>query len=217
MVEYQRICWYLQVDPEIDAEATQVADKLMRGRLPAIEDLEKTIEGKDVVVFGAGPSLEHQIVNLEKDERVLICADGTVSALLKKDIVPDVNATDLDGNIDDILRANRLGTITVIHAHGHNIEKLKEFVPRFKGKIVMTTQNAPTRNVKNFFGFTDGDRAVALARYFRAREIELLGFDFGDVVGKYSDPATPENHAADEWKKKKLEIAEYLVEKFLKK
>ena len=216
MTEYRNICRILEIDPKKDEEATKVADELSRGRPLALGELKKTIEGRDVVVFGAGPSLEEKIKDLEKNERVFICSDGTVSALLENGFVPEVNVTDLDGKIEDILRANELGTITVIHAHGDNIDKIEEHLSKFKEKIVLTTQTTPTRTVKNFFGFTDGDRAVALARYFRAREIELIGFDFGDVVGKYSNPAMPENHKAPRRKKKKLEIAEHLVDKFLK-
>jgi len=216
MTEYNRICRILKVDPKKDEEATSVAEELSRGRTTALEELKKAIKGKDIVVFGAGPSLEGKIKSLEKNEKIFICSDGTVSALLENGFIPEVNVTDLDGKLDDILRANELGTITVIHAHGDNINKLREYIPKFKEKIVLTTQTTPTNNVKNLFGFTDGDRAVSLARNFGARKIELIGFDFGDVVGKYSDPAIPKDHKASQRKKKKLEIAEYLVKKFLK-
>ena len=40
--------------------------------------------------------------------------------------------------------------------------------------------------VKNFGGFTDGDRCVFLADYFHAKNIILLGMDFGTKIGRYS-------------------------------
>jgi len=55
---------------------------------------------------------------------------------------------------------------------------VKEIVPRFRGPIVGTTQSTPFDGRRNYGGFTDGDRAVELARHFGARRVNLLGFDF---------------------------------------
>ena len=36
----------------------------------------------------------------------------------------------------------------------------------------------PQKKVKNYGGFTDGDRAVLLSEHFSASKIVLIGFDF---------------------------------------
>ena len=44
----------------------------------------------------------------------------------------------------------------------------------------------PFDKIKNFGGFTDGDRGVFLANHFEAKKIILFGMDFGERIGKYS-------------------------------
>ena len=44
----------------------------------------------------------------------------------------------------------------------------------------LTTQGRPFENIHNFGGFSDGDRAVYMARDFGAATIQLLGFDCDD-------------------------------------
>ena len=72
----------------------------------------------------------------------------------------------------------------VVHAHGDNTEKL-HLVKSFKN-CVGTTQAKPFENIHNFGGFTDGDRCVFLADYFKAKKIILFGMDFGTTIGEYS-------------------------------
>ena len=134
-----------------------------------------------------------------------IAANGATSALLKNNVLPEIIVTDLDGKVSDQLLANSRGSITIIHAHGDNIDNIKKFVLEFKGYIVGTTQidPKPYENIHNFGGFTDGDRAVYLADYFHAKKIYLLGFDFGGEVGKYSFSANKDK------KLKKLKWCKY--------
>jgi len=103
----------------------------------------------------------------------------------------------------------------VVHAHGDNIDKLKEYVPRLE-KVLGTCQTEPLDIVYNFGGFTDGDRAAFLAEELGAKEITLVGFDFGDVVGKWSKPHLKEHAPTWESKRKKFEFAQRLLE-WLKK
>ena len=166
-------------------------------------------------VFGCGPSLE---VNLReilkskiiKNQDVIIAADGATKAFLINDIAPDIIVTDFDGDLEAIIEANKRGSIIVIHAHGDNLDKIQKFSRIFKRKIG-TVQVKPFGFLKNFGGFTDGDRCVFLAEHFNARKIFLYGFDFGNIVGKYSKPGHKNNFKADEIKLKKLEIAESLI------
>ncbi|MDK2854483.1 MAG: 2-amino-4-hydroxy-6-hydroxymethyldihydropteridine diphosphokinase [Thermococcaceae archaeon] len=165
-------------------------------------------------VFGAGPGLEN-ILGKEKFGGTLIAADGATSALLEQDIVPDVIVTDLDGRFEDIKRANELGAYVAVHAHGDNMDKLRAHVPALKN-VLGTCQTEPLDIVHNFGGFTDGDRAVFLAEELGAREIILVGFDFGEIVGKWSKPYLKEHTPIWETKKKKFEIAQMLLD-WLKK
>ena len=47
-----------------------------------------------------------------------------------------------------------------------------------------TTQGYEVGAVKNYGGFTDGDRAVSIAGQFGATVIRLLGFDFDEPSAK---------------------------------
>jgi uncharacterized Rossmann fold enzyme len=158
----------------------------------SLENLEDIIKNKKIVVFGAGPSLSKSIIlNKEKfEDMIKISADGATSALLKNDIFPDIIVTDLDGNVSDQINSNSNGSVTIIHAHGDNFSKLKKHLPYFKKDIIGTTQIDPTpyKNIHNFGGFTDGDRAVFLTTHFNAEKIFLIGFDFNGKIGKYSNP-----------------------------
>jgi 2-amino-4-hydroxy-6-hydroxymethyldihydropteridine diphosphokinase len=174
-----------------------------------------------VIIFGAGPSLKGNIEELDEMDRIeelnlnkftLIAADGATTALLEKDIIPDIIVTDLDGKMDDIIEANNHGAILVIHAHGNNIDKIREYVPKLR-RILGTTQSIPLENVYNFGGFTDGDRCIFLAIELGARFILLAGMDFGDIVTKYSRPDLPELEGkADKIKQMKLNFAKKLTQ-----
>lgn len=141
--------------------------------------LGRTI-GSEVTVCGDAPSLERSLMGADLRGTV-IAADGATSTLLHSlGRVPDIIVTDLDGDVSDQLSANAQGSIVVVHAHGDNREVIRRFVPRFQGRLVLTTQSRPFGVVRNFGGFTDGDRAVALARHFKAAKITLMGFDFDE-------------------------------------
>lgn len=160
----------------------------------SIGELRELIEGKSAVVCGKAIS-EEDLADLSWD--VLIAADGTTSILLDFGIVPDVVVTDLDGDIEDLLRANTNGALMVIHAHGDNIGKIIEHTRKFR-RIVGTTQSRPLYNVHNFGGFTDGDRCVFMAAEMGASSVIIAGFDFDD-------------ESVGEVKRKKLKWAERLI------
>jgi uncharacterized Rossmann fold enzyme len=143
-----------------------------------LECLRRKI-GPDVTVIGDGPSLESELIRGPLNGTV-IAADGATSTLIHSaGRIPDLIVTDLDGDVPDQLSASAQGVVAVILAHGDNIPELERFVPWFSGPITMTTQARPFDGVHNFGGFTDGDRAVMLARHFGAKTIRLLGFEFG--------------------------------------
>ena len=143
---------------------------------------------------------------------VLVTADGATTALIEERIRPDVVATDLDGNLDDIMLANLRGADVVIHAHGDNIDKIASLTSFFDNKMG-TTQAQPIGNLYNFGGFTDGDRAIFLTVALGASQIILAGMDFGTKVTKYSRPNLDVEVAdADDFKRKKLMYAEMLTD-----
>lgn len=145
--------------------------------------------GREATVCGNGPNLERDLGSC-RPRGSLLSADGATRVLMDKGLVPSVVVTDLDGEIGPQARANAEGSIAVIHAHGDNLGSLRRYVPRFQGRVVGTTQSTPFDGIRNYGGFTDGDRAVMLARHFGAKRILLLGFDFERPMGKNGrDPA----------------------------
>jgi len=208
---YLQILGKMGYDMEKDREATLLLRRLLLENENYIltEDIKERI-GERVHVFGAGPSLEEGL-SKRKFSGTLIVSDGATSALLEYGIIPDIIVTDLDGSFEDIKKANDLGAYVVVHAHGDNMDKLKAYVPKLKN-VLGTCQTEPLDIVYNFGGFTDGDRAVFLAEELGAKEIFLIGFDFGEIVGKWSKPYLKEHTPIWENKKKKFEIAQTLLE-----
>jgi len=183
---YLQILSKMEYDMEKDREAALLLRELLLENENYIltENIKERI-GERVYVFGAGPSLEKKLERREFGG-TLISSDGATSALLENGIVPHIIVTDLDGNFEDIKRANGLGAYVVVHAHGDNIDKLKHYVPKLKN-VLGTCQTEPLDIIYNFGGFTDGDRAVFLAEGLGAKEIFLIGFDFGEIVGKWKN------------------------------
>ena len=210
---YKKIARDFDYNQEKEEKAADILNRILDKKQPfQLKKLRKIIYDKEVVIFGAGPSLEDSI-NFHKDKiknLVKISADGATSALLKNDIFPEIFVTDLDGDVSDQLNANSNGSVAVIHAHGDNISEIKKYLPEFKGDIVGSTQIDPRsyENVYNFGGFTDGDRAVFLSSHFNAKKIFLIGFDFKGNVGKYSYPEKKDINL----KLRKLKWCQYLIE-----
>lgn len=169
------------------------------------EDLVDMLKGRTVAVVGAGPSLTS--VSHFSEERV-IAADGASRYLMEKGITPDVVVTDLDG-ISEVFP-----TFYVVHAHGDNFHLLWR-VGLMK-KVVGTCQVAPFGRLKVFGGFTDGDRAVALALAAGAMKVRLYGMDFdSELTGKYSKPTLQDDIPSSPTKRAKLKIAKWVVEELM--
>ena len=197
--------WYLNIRRALklniskDESAAKLLDQLLSSydvKIP-LDKAKNLVSNKIVFVYGCGPSLIKNIenlleINIFENEIVNIAVDGAISALIEKGITPHISVTDLDGNIEDLIRANSESTIAFIHAHGDNGRLLKKFVHKFKN-VIGTTQTRPYGKIKNFGGFTDGDRAIFIAEFLNAKAIFLVGFDFGTIVGKYSKPELKED------------------------
>jgi len=211
----------LKLNPSLDREATKLLTELLKEvePNPLLLNLEKRVKGKTVVICGAGPSLETHLQSpiIGKDLKpVYVAADGAVSALLNLDYECSVLATDLDGNLDDIKEATKGGSLTIVHAHGDNIEKVRELVPSL-GAVLGSTQVEPTDRAFLWGGFTDGDRACHLVASYSPRRIILAGMDFGNTVGKWSKPRHENHYPADERKRVKLDIAKSLISSLIER
>ncbi len=185
---------------EEDESAASLLTTLLTAVSPeSPETLMQLIQGKDILVCGNAPTLKAELDDLQLQDYVIIAADGATSVLVDKEIIPEIIVTDLDGDVEKEIAANKQGSIMVVHAHGDNTEKLLRYVPLFS-KVIGTTQSEPFGNIYNFGGFTDGDRATYLAHHFRAASITLAGFDFDD-------------DSVSEMKKRKLQWAYRLLQK----
>ncbi|MGC1709817.1 MAG: 6-hydroxymethylpterin diphosphokinase MptE-like protein [Nitrosotalea sp.] len=147
--------------------------------------LDREIKNKVVFVIGAGPSLSSSIPYIKKFKKATrIVADGATRALIENGIRPDIVVTDLDGNLEYLKKASKMNAVMVVHSHGDNIGVLP--IASLFRNCIGTTEGKPFGKIKNFGGFTDGDRCVFLARYFGAKRIILFGMDFGAKIGTYS-------------------------------
>ncbi len=210
---YQEIREEFGYSTEKDQNAAYLLSKLIKKKSLNLKKLEKKIKGKDVFVIGAGPSLEDDINFIKKNKRhVRVVSDGAVEALITNKIKPDVVVSDLDGNPTFLKKAEKLGAIMVIHAHGDNEKAIEKLVPKFKS-VIGTTQVMPVENVYNFGGFTDGDRCVFMAEEMGAKSIVLVGMDLTDQNTRY-----PKGSKVDKnLKIKKLRRAKILLELLAKR
>lgn len=171
---YKRISEDLGFSMDEDYASSLVLSGVIgdRSRLAVLEKFNEDSAN----VFGNGPNLEDQI-HLASDG-LNIVADSAISIYLDLRGYPDMIVTDLDGDIESLIRSAEHGVLMVVHAHGDNSDRIRSVVPEFKGPILATTQNWPLWNVFNFGGFTDGDRAAFLADYMGFSSIRLYGFHF---------------------------------------
>jgi uncharacterized Rossmann fold enzyme len=211
---YQGIRAEFGYSSEKDQEAAKALSEIIKKKALDSKVLQRKIKGKNVIVVGAGPSLEEPgtLKYIKKNKNfVKIAADGAVQFLIENKIKPEIVVTDLDGNPVFLQKAEKMGATMVVHAHGDNTDMVKEIVPKFK-KLVATTQVMPLENVYNFGGFTDGDRCVFLAEEFGAKKIVLVGMDFGNSIGRYSK----EKIKDPELKKQKMQAGRRLLEMLAK-
>ena len=189
-----------------DQNAAILLSELLEGKNLDLKVLTNLISNKNVLTVGAGPSLEDNLSKIGSlTGFTIIAADGASQALLENNIKPHAVVTDLDGSHEHLLQSDKMGSIMVVHAHGDNVDLMRNLVPKMKN-CIGTTQVKPLHNVYNFGGFTDGDRAVFLASELKARNIVLVGMDFGEKIGRYSKTKV---------KDEKLKIAKMAVGKEL--
>jgi uncharacterized Rossmann fold enzyme len=211
---YPRITKELNLDTALDEEALRTLSELAETASTAEEELKNLVNRSTCVVFGAGPSLTKVFKEFirKRNKWVYVAADGAAKIFMEHGLEPpDVLVTDLDGG-DGIIQWCSKKSIMVVHAHGDNINKLTQTVPKLisnGSKIVFTTQTKPRGKVRNYFGFTDGDRAAWLCHNMGADKIILVAMDFRGDVGEYSKPKGAKIDVNK--KMKKLKLGEELI------
>jgi hypothetical protein len=163
----------------------RAGDERARDRLAELTDpfdLDRlaAFEGATVVVAGAGPSLAAEADRAAGADFV-VAASTAADVLAEAGVQTDLLVTDLDKNPATAGALTRSGVPVAVHAHGDNVPAIEEWVPEFtREQVLPTTQAAPRAPVRNFGGFTDGDRAAFLADALGAASLRFVGWDFDD-------------------------------------
>lgn len=183
---YRKILEEFKYDRASDESSARMLKAIMMNS-DLISDEEVLMQRK-ATVFGCSDDLEKDVSTV-LPQGTLIASGSSLSRLKEMDIVPDIVVTDLDGEIIPQIEASKAGVVTFIHAHGDNSELIQRYASKFLGPVILTTQSRPDDILSNYGGFTDGDRAVCIARHFGAKDILLSGFDFNKPSNKDgSDP-----------------------------
>ncbi len=185
---YRRILSDLNFYSEADEQSARMLRMLTLNSNLVSDDILENLIGDTVTVFGDSADLEGDLKTLPP-EGTLISAGSATERVLKAGIAPDILVTDLDGDIKSQIEVSDSGAVTVVLAHGDNTEAVAEHIASFKGPLIITTQSRPAGILMNYGGFTDGDRAVCIARHFGAKKILLEGFDFDNPRLKNGDNA----------------------------
>jgi uncharacterized Rossmann fold enzyme len=163
-------------------------------------DLERfpAVDGATVAVAGAGPSLADELA-VAREADLVFAASNAAEGCLDAGVGVDAMVTDLDKTPATARELTQRGVPVAVHAHGDNVASVREHVPTFAAASVLpTTQAAPAGPVRNFGGFTDGDRAAFLADHLGADVLRFPGWDFDDPT-------------VDGAKRRKLDWAERLL------
>ncbi len=213
---YPKVCDFLSIDMSEDALALHDILKRITSSITPYDLLKSIIsKGNKIMVFAPGVNLESEFEKHShhfKDEGcVFIAADGATTYLVEQGFIPHIIVTDMDGNLEKQFEAQASGSILVVHVHGDNKDIILKNLDNFSSSnFLITTQREPLPGSANFFGFTDGDRAVCLATPMTEKEIRLIGFDFGPEIGKYSKNYKLDNNMKQR-KLKKFIIAKSVI------
>ena len=168
---YYQILSDFGFDEKMDQESAKLMHKLAGGKLLDKSEIERIVNGKNVSVIGGA------ITSYVEDEVIITAGKSILRWMKMSSRVPDIHVTDMEESADILSFIQKKGCLLVLHAHGDNIERIRDVIPRVES-FVGTTQHRPFNRIYNFGGFTDGDRAVLIAKRFGARRIRLHGFSF---------------------------------------
>lgn len=211
-VWYPRIARTLGLSAEADTQAARLLEELSDDVRTCEDEARRMIEGRTCVVFGAGPTLRDSFNRVSLDGCVSVAADGAARIFMEQGrSPPNVLVTDLDGGDDVITWCAMNGSIVVVHAHGDNKDALRRLIPILlekEARLILTCQVGSFAKIRNFYGFTDGDRAAWFCHAMGAARIVLVGMDFGSRIGEYSKLA---GHPNPDLKLVKLRLGMELV------
>ncbi len=150
------------------------------GRLLPLDEVCGRLRGRRVCVAGSAASLRRDL-RVARGCEAYVAADGATAVLLDEGVVPDVVVTDMDGPWAALWRAAELGAYTLVYIHGDNYALFPLFIQELP-LFALEAQCLPPRLAvlglaSPPHGFSDGDRAVALAACCGAAGLELLGFE----------------------------------------
>lgn len=174
---YSQIISEFGYSQQEDEEAAKLMHSLAKNKLLDAEVLKSIISGRSVAVIGGGIE-DAEIAEIEKIKEEVVITAGKAILRVKGRIKPDIHVTDMEEPVELLMELERKGCVLVLHAHGDNVDRIRNVVPKL-GKFVATTQSHPFNKVYNFGGFTDGDRAAIMAKELGAVRISLYGFRFG--------------------------------------
>lgn len=138
------------------------------------------LAGATVAVCGDAATLREELGVVRRADAV-VAASVAADTLREARIDVDLMVTDLDKNPDTARYLSQEGVVVATHAHGDNLDLVRQRVPGFDGDYVLpTVQCAPAGPTENFGGFTDGDRAAFVADAFGAADLVFPGWDFDD-------------------------------------
>lgn len=164
----------------------RAADEAARDRLAELVEpfeesrLEARFDGATVAICGAGPTLADEL-DAVREAEVVVAASTAADVLLEHGVDVDLQVTDLDGAPATTAELAARGTPVAVHAHGDNRAALERWVPEIdREQLLATTQAEPTGPVRNYGGFTDGDRGAFLADQFGAAALRFPGWSFDD-------------------------------------
>jgi uncharacterized Rossmann fold enzyme len=136
--------------------------------------------GREVAVVGAAPGLARE-THRAAEADLVFAASTAADVLRDAGVAVDCMVTDLDKNPEMAVALTREGVPVVVHAHGDNRAAVRRWVPEMDGAwVVPTTQAEPAGVVRNYGGFTDGDRAAFLADHLGAGSLRFVGWEFDD-------------------------------------
>lgn len=163
-----------------DRRADEEARDYLATKTTSFDLARLALAGKTVAIAGGGPSLSDEFAMVRTADAV-IAASGAAALLRDAGFSITAMTTDLDKTPETACRLAAVGIPVVIHAHGDNQGLLREILPTIRREAVLpTTQAEPVGPVRNFGGFTDGDRAAFLADALGAERLVFPGWDFED-------------------------------------
>lgn len=185
---YEEAVSVLGLSVERDEEAAEALDNLLRDRALTLSELRIRLGGGAAIVFGEGETLRRDLEGFLGARLLgymaIVAVEGAVETILEKGITPHIVVTRLGRGGEALVEASRREAVTVIQAHGGNLEKLREIVPRLPGPLLGVTRAKPVGTVYSLGGFTGFDGALYLLEALGFDTIALAGVGLGREAGE---------------------------------